>query len=138
MSAENRKKPAVKKTAKDRELLFVKAYLANNMNATQACITAGFSEKGARVQGARMLTKPNVVALIAEAQAKDSKKLSITRESLLADIQIAKDMALNSEQPQYQSYLKAIEMQAKMLGLNEPERLDVRLELEDSRPIFGA
>ena len=120
--------------------LFCKAYLSNGFNATESARQAGYKGNDVTLGavGAENLKKPQIKKYIEEEKAKDSKKLNITRESLLADIQIAKDMALNSEQPQYQSYLKAIEMQAKMLGLNEPERLDVRLELEDSRPIFGA
>ena len=39
-------------------------------------------------------------------------------------------MALDEEQPQFQAYLKAIEMQAKMLGLNEPDKIDLNATLQ--------
>jgi phage terminase small subunit len=106
--------------------LFVKNYIANGLNATQAMIDAGYSEKTARMQGSQNLTKLNIQEAIQKAQAKDSKKLSITRESLLNDIQVAKDMALTEEQPQFQAYLKAIEMQAKMLGINEADKIEIQ------------
>jgi phage terminase small subunit len=114
-----------KKKLTPKQAKFVKCYLANGFNGTQACIDAGYSEKIARTQGAENLAKPNIQQAMAEAQLKDSEKLNITRESLLADIQKAKDMALDEEQPQFQAYLKAIEMQAKMLGMNEPDQIDI-------------
>ena len=114
-----------KKKLTGKQKLFVKNYIANGLNATQAMIDAGYSEKTARMQGSQNLTKLNIQEAIQKAQAKDSEKLNITRESLLADIQKAKDMALDEEQPQFQAYLKAIEMQAKMLGMNEPDKIDI-------------
>ena len=127
-----------KLTAK--QLKFIECYLANGNNATQACRDAGYkgNTKTLTVVGTENLAKPSIRAIIEAEKAKDSKKLNITRESLLADIQIAKDMALNSEQPQYQSYLKAIEMQAKMLGLNEPDKIDIMGSLQISTRVdFG-
>ena len=78
---------------------FVEHYLANGNNATQACRDAGYkgNTKTLTVVGTENLAKPSIRAVIEAEKAKDSKKLNITRESLLADIQIAKDMALNSE-----------------------------------------
>ena len=118
---------------------FVECYLANGMNGTKACIEAGYSEKTARTQGAENITKPNIQEAIKKAQAKTSEKLVITRESLLKDIQVAKDMALTEEQPQFQAYLKAIEMQAKILGLNEPDKIDIQgqLRVTSSRGAFA-
>jgi len=112
-----------------KQKLFVKNYISNGLNATQAMIDAGYSEKTARVQGSQALTNINIQEAIQKAQAKDSKKLNITRETLLNDIQVAKDMALTEEQPQFQAYLKAIEMQAKMLGLNEPDKVEISGEV---------
>ncbi len=133
---------AVKNTAKNREKIFIDAYLSNNMNATKACIIAGYSEKGARVQGTRMLAKPNIKKAIEEEQSKLSRKLTITRDSLLDDIQFAKDIASNTldkDYPQFQAYLKSIEMQAKILGLNEPDKIDIQgqLRVTSSRGAFA-
>lgn len=49
----------------ERRRAFAQAYIANGHNATQAAITAGFSPKGARVQGVRMLTNAHVQADLA-------------------------------------------------------------------------
>ncbi len=112
------------------------------MNGTQACIEAGYSERTAEVISTQNLRKLNIQEAIQKAQAKDSEKLNITRESLLADIQYAKDMAsatLEKDCPQYQAYLKSIEMQAKILGLNEPDKIDLQGALTiNSQVDFGS
>jgi len=118
---------------------FVECYLANGMNGTRACIDAGYSEKTAHTQANENLIKPNIQEAIQKAREKTSQKLNITRESLLKDIQVAKDMALTEEQPQFQAYLKAIELQAKMLGLNEPDKIDIQGALTiNSQVDFGS
>ena len=122
---------------------FVECYLANGNNATQACRDAGYkgNTKTLTVVGTENLAKPSIRSVIEKEKAKDSKKLSITRESLLADIQYAKDKAresLDTDYPQYQHFLKASEMQAKMLGLNEPDKIDLMGSLQISTRIdFG-
>ena len=95
---------------------FYKRYISNDFNGVEACKFAGYKGTDATlaVVANQNLRKPNIMKAIAESQKRDSKKLNITRESLLNDIQVAKDMALTEEQPQFQAYLKAIEMQAKM------------------------
>ena len=121
---------------------FVECYLANGMNGTKACIEAGYSEKTAHTQANENLIKPNIQESIRKAQEKTSKKLNITRESLLNDIQYAKDIASNTlekDYPQFQAYLKSIEMQAKILGLNEPDKIDIQgqLRVTSSRGAFA-
>ena len=51
---------------------FVKAYLLNGGNATQAAIDAGYSKKTAKVTGSENLTKPDIAASIKEHQRKNS------------------------------------------------------------------
>ena len=113
---------------------FYKRYISNEFNGVEACKFAGYKGTDATlaVVANQNLRKPNIMRAIAEYQKKDSKKLNITRESLLADIQYAKDKAkdsLDTDYPQYQHFLKASEMQAKMLGLNEPDKIDIQAEL---------
>jgi phage terminase small subunit len=111
---------------------FYKRYISNDFNGVEACKFAGYkgTDGTLAVVANENLRKPNIMKAIAEAQKKDSKKLEITRESLLNDIQVAKDMALTEEQPQFQAYLKAIELQAKMLGLNEPDKVDMNATMQ--------
>ena len=49
---------------------FVKAYLLNGGNATQAAIDAGYSKKTAAVIGTENLIKPNIAYVIKEHQKK--------------------------------------------------------------------
>ena len=83
-------------------------------------MTLGYSEKTARAQGSQNLTKLNIQEAIQKAQFKDSKKLEITRESQLADLDLVKKKALerlDDDIPQFKAFMKAIELQNKMLGL---------------------
>jgi len=49
---------------------FVAAYLENGLNATAAAIAAGYSEKTAASQGARLLKDPGIARAIAKGAAK--------------------------------------------------------------------
>ena len=72
-----------KLTAKQK--CFVAEYLID-LNAKQAAIRAGYSEKTARFIGAENLTKPNIAAAVAAAQAKRSERTEITQDYVLATI----------------------------------------------------
>ncbi len=64
---------------------FVAEYLID-LNATQAAIRAGYSEKTAQMIGSENLSKPMVVAAVAAAQAKRSKRTEITQDYVLTAI----------------------------------------------------
>lgn len=61
---------------------FVEEYLID-LNATQAAIRAGYSEKTARQSGAENLSKPDIAEAIAEAQAKRSERTKIDADYVL-------------------------------------------------------
>jgi phage terminase small subunit len=71
--------------AEARREIFIREYL-KDLNATRAAIAAGYSEKGARVQGVRLLTNANVKARIEELLAKKTDKLDITVERVLGEL----------------------------------------------------
>lgn len=56
---------------------FVREYLID-LNATQAAIRAGYSEKTARSVGCENLTKPDVADAVAAAQAERAQKCEIS------------------------------------------------------------
>lgn len=58
-----------KVSAAQRRALFVEAYIANGGNATQAAITAGYSRKTARQQGARLLTDVDISTYVEKRRA---------------------------------------------------------------------
>ena len=65
-----------------KQSLFVKEYLAD-LNATQAAIRAGYSEKTAKEIGHENLTKPHIAAVVAEAMSKRSEKAETSAEYVL-------------------------------------------------------
>lgn len=65
--------------------MFVKEYLCD-LNATQAAIRAGYSEKTAQVIGAENLTKPIIADAIQKAMDERAGKLDITAEKVLAEL----------------------------------------------------
>ncbi len=66
---------------------FVEEYLADKeLNATKAAINAGYSEKTARQQGARLLTNVDIQNAIQEAQNKRSERVEITQDDVLKEL----------------------------------------------------
>jgi len=64
---------------------FVEEYLLD-LNATQAAIRAGYSEKTAYSQGQRMLSKVEISAAISEAKQKRSDRTEITQDRVLQEL----------------------------------------------------
>jgi phage terminase small subunit len=69
----------------DKQKRFVEEYLVD-LNATQAAIRAGYSEKTARSVGSENLTKPDIMAAIEEAQAARSERTGITADQVLTEL----------------------------------------------------
>ena len=77
---------------------FVEEYLID-LNATQAAIRAGYSEKTARDIGCENLAKPNIAKAIEEAQEKLSNKTQVTVEMVVQGLlNEAKDLSEGSTQ----------------------------------------
>ena len=68
-----------------KQAAFVAEYLID-LNATQAAIRAGYSERTAGSQGERLLKKVEVQIALAEAQQARSKRTEITADNVLAEI----------------------------------------------------
>lgn len=68
-----------------RQAAFVSEYLID-LNATQAAIRAGYSERTARATGAENLTKPDIATAIAEAQEARAERLQIDADTVLQEI----------------------------------------------------
>lgn len=104
--------------------LFIKYYLANGMNATQAAISAGYSPKSANEIGSENLAKPNIRHTLGVAQKSTAKKVGITKESLIADlVEIVQTYKLSGANTK--DAIRAIENLAKMLGYNEADKVDI-------------
>lgn len=70
-------------TLTPKQKLFKSAYLANGMNATQAAITAGYSKKTAKSQGARLLTNVDIRDAIAGRSEKALAKIDFSVDRTL-------------------------------------------------------
>lgn len=68
-----------------KQKLFVKAYL-KDLNATQAAIDAGYSEKTAGVIGNENLKKPYISTAIQKEMDKRADKFELTADNVLNDI----------------------------------------------------
>jgi len=99
-------------TAKQK--MFCKEYLID-LNATQACIRAGYSKKTARSLGCENLTKPYIQQEVQRLKAIREKKVGLTAEKVLTDIERVREKAEGSEQ--YTVSLKASELQGKHLAM---------------------
>ena len=97
-----------------KQAAFVHEYLID-LNATQAAIRAGYSQKTANRIATENLSKPVIQEALREAREAREKRSLITVEWVLAQIaSIAQD-----EEAQQRDRLKALELLGKHLGMWE-------------------
>lgn len=91
---------------------FCQEYLID-LNATQAAIRSGYSEKTAKAIGSENLTKPDIMARVQELTKAREERTEITADGVLKDIyKISQElMAKNSDK------LKALELLGRHLKL---------------------
>jgi phage terminase small subunit len=75
---------------------FVREYLLD-LNATQAAIRAGYSERTANEQGSRLLANASVAAAIADAKEKRAEKLEISALWVLEQAKSTYEAARHAE-----------------------------------------
>jgi len=75
---------------------FVSEYLID-LNATQAAIRAGYSEKTANEQGARLLANVSVQAAIGEAMKEREKRTEISQDYVLRGIKELIERCIQAE-----------------------------------------
>lgn len=68
-----------------KQKLFILEYL-KDLNATQAAIRAGYSEKGAEVQGHHLLRNPKIKVVIQQSMDKRSDRIKIDADLVLQEI----------------------------------------------------
>jgi len=99
----------------EKQKRFCDEYLID-LNATQAAIRAGYSDKTAKEQASRLLTNVNVEAYIADKQEEIRNRNEVTIDFVVNGI---KDIAIQGEQEN--NRLKAFEMLGKHLGFYEKD-----------------
>lgn len=68
-----------------KQAAFVQEYLID-LNATQAAIRAGYSERSAKEQAARLLTNDNVKDAVERAQKARDKRVELTQDYVLKNV----------------------------------------------------
>ena len=76
---------------------FVKEYLLNGGNATQAAITAGYSKKTANEQGAQNLAKLSIKEAIEKHQKKKDKSFVWSKEEKLNKLEAIIEKAMSED-----------------------------------------
>ena len=97
-----------------RQQRFVEEYLID-LNATQAAIRAGYSERTATEQASRLLTNVKVREVIDKAQAKRRERLEVTVDSISAEYD--EDRRLAYQRGQAGAAVSATTAKAKLHGL---------------------
>lgn len=112
-----------------------------SMNATDAAKKAGFSKKTAESQGSRLLRNVKVKEYIEKRRKESEELLGFSKNTMLKDLLSAKDRCLqaipvmefvdgewvhNGEWKfDSKGAIAAINQVCKMMGYNEPEKLDM-------------
>lgn len=107
-----------------KQAAFVREYLID-LNATQAAVRAGYSQKTAAGSGYENLRKPQIQEAIAEHVKSNTEKTAITPDQVLRDIQAIKLDAMratydkdgNEVMANHTAALKACELQGKHLQM---------------------
>ncbi len=79
-----------------RQSRFVAEYLVD-LNASQAAIRAGYSPRTAKVIASQNLTKLNIQAAIAEAQAARAERTKVTADKVVAELALIGFAELGAE-----------------------------------------
>lgn len=102
-----------------RQRRFVDEFMVDH-NATQAAIRAGYSKKTARQTGTENLSKPAISEAIAKREQRVAKKLEVTVDSLAAELEEARALAVKSKQSS--AAVQATMGKAKLFGLGVENR----------------
>lgn len=98
----------------DKQAAFVREYLVD-LNATQAAIRAGYSERTANAQAGRLLANVGIREAIETAQAKRARRVEIKAEDVLRGVIEVTTQA--RESGDLKTALKGYELQGKHLGM---------------------
>lgn len=115
----------------DKQAAFVREYLVD-LNATQAAIRAGYSERTANAQAGRLLANVGIREAIETAQAKRARRVEIKAEDVLRGVIEVTTQARDSGD--LKTALKGYELQGKHLGM-WTERVKQEVSGPDGGPV---
>ncbi len=103
----------------DKQKKFCDEYLID-LNATQAAIRAGYSEKTAYSIGDENLRKPELQEYIQKRQKEGQERAEITRGDIIDQLKSIGFVDLDADNIKAADKIKALELMARMLGLDKP------------------
>lgn len=106
----------------EKQLRFVEEYLGC-YNASEACRRAGYSHKTAHVQGHDLLRNPKIQEEISRKQEEISRRLDISKEGLLKELQYL--LAQAQLKGATTNALEIIKQIAKMTGHDGVTQIDI-------------
>lgn len=127
------KETIISEILSDKHKLFADVYLTNGFNALKAYkeVYKDCKEKSAESASSRLLENVKIQQYIKQKQNETANKHNITRDSLVEELNEVKELAKVPDQfgkINSTAIIKAIEVQAKLLGLNEAEKSEVELK----------
>lgn len=104
----------------DKQRVFVAEYLID-LNATQAAIRAGYSERTARSQGSENLAKPDIQSAIAVAMKERGDRLSLSGDFVVSGLRevVTRSFENKGEEFDPKAAVKALELLGRHLGMFE-------------------
>jgi phage terminase small subunit len=111
------------------EKIFIKEYLSNGFNQTQAYLKAfpKATYNTAATESGRLLKKPYIKTAVEKEVSKAGEKIDLRKEDLINDLLKIKEMCISEDKRSIHNAIKAVEVLNKMLGYNAPEKTDVNL-----------
>lgn len=111
------------------EKIFIKEYLSNGFNQTQAYLKAfpKATYTTAATEGGRLVRKPYIKDAIEKEITKTGERIDLRKEDLINDLLKIKEMCISEDKRSIHNAIKAVEVLNKMLGYNAPEKTDVNL-----------
>lgn len=106
----------------DKQQAFVREYLID-FNGTQAAIRAGYSEATAKSKASHLLTEEEISKAVQQGIKDLEDKAELTKVNLLEMLQKIMEMT-TYDINHCQKSIKAIEVYARMCGLNEPDKIE--------------
>ena len=99
---------------KPKQERFCQEYVID-LNGAAAAIRAGYSENTARSIASELLTKPNIKRRVAELKTELAKRLDMTADTVIFDLEILSEQA--AEAGQYGPAIRAKELQGKHINM---------------------
>lgn len=110
---------------------FIQEYLID-LNAKQAAIRAGYSEKTAEQQGSRLLSNVKIQSYIKKKLEQHEIQSDMSKQKILDKLWV---MVENNEEDGEIIAMRAIEIINKMMGYNSADKQEITLKEEP--PLFS-